>query len=116
MALEKIKKRPQSTQRIFQMLAAFIGDDHSVTCSSPDGMYREWYVEGLSYIELLQLFCNDWLDVGVIHLFAICAFFNPREISGDICTKYPDRTRQHILEVYSFHSARPFFIAPYVAR
>ncbi|KAD4384552.1 hypothetical protein E3N88_24720 [Mikania micrantha] len=47
-ALEKIKKRPQSIQMIFQILAAFIGDDHSVTCSSPDGMHRKRYVEGLS--------------------------------------------------------------------
>ncbi|KAL8206262.1 hypothetical protein R6Q57_009813 [Mikania cordata] len=107
------------------MLASFIGDDHSVTCSSPDGMYRERFVEGLSYVEFLQLFCNDWLDADVIHLFAMyffalmpnskCSFFNQWEISGDICTKYPDCARQHILKVYSFHSERPFFLAPYVA-
>ncbi|KAL8229519.1 hypothetical protein R6Q57_014419 [Mikania cordata] len=107
------------------MLAAFVGFEHAITCSMPDGMYPEEYVEGLSYVELLQLFCNDWLDAGIIHLFAMyffalmpnskCAFFNPREISGEMCAKYAECTKQHILQVYSFHSERPFFLAPYVA-
>ncbi|KAL8260231.1 hypothetical protein R6Q59_028184 [Mikania micrantha] len=87
-------------------------------------MYAETYEEGLSYVELLQLFCNDWLDVTIIHLFAMsffgmtnskCAIFNPHEISGDICVKTPDRVKQQLLDVYSFHSQRTFFLAPYIA-
>ncbi|KAL8229618.1 hypothetical protein R6Q57_014518 [Mikania cordata] len=29
--------------------------------------------------------------------------FNPNEISGDKCVKSPDRVKQHLLDVYSFH-------------
>ncbi|KAD4385871.1 hypothetical protein E3N88_26040 [Mikania micrantha] len=70
-ALEKIKKRPRSIQRISQMLSAYVGDEHAITCSTPNRMYSVKYVKGLSYVELLQLFCNDCLDDGIIHLFAI---------------------------------------------
>ncbi|KAL8210937.1 hypothetical protein R6Q57_005374 [Mikania cordata] len=70
-ALAKIKKRTQAIQSISKMLADYVGDEHAIICNSPDGMYAETYEECLSYVELLQLFCNDWLDVTIIHLFAI---------------------------------------------
>ncbi|KAL8223403.1 hypothetical protein R6Q57_018878 [Mikania cordata] len=70
-ALEKIKKRPQAIQSIYKMLADYVGDEHAIICNSSDGMYAETYEEGLSYVELLQLFCNDWLDVTIIHFFAM---------------------------------------------
>ncbi|KAL8200398.1 hypothetical protein R6Q57_011737 [Mikania cordata] len=101
-ALEKIKKRPQAIQNISKMLADYVG------------------MNMLSY-----LFSNYWLDVTIIHLFAMSFFgmtnsksaiFNPNEISGDKCVKSPDRVKQHLLNVYSFHSERTFFLAPYIAR
>ncbi|KAL8210976.1 hypothetical protein R6Q57_005413 [Mikania cordata] len=70
-ALEKIKKRPKAIQNISKMLADYVRDEHAIICNSPDGMYVETYEEGLSYVELLQLFCNGWLDVTIIHLFAM---------------------------------------------
>ncbi|KAL8210982.1 hypothetical protein R6Q57_005419 [Mikania cordata] len=70
-ALAKIKKRPQAIQSISKMLEDYVGDEHAIICNSPDGMYAETYEEGLSYVELLQLLCNDWLDVTIIHLFAM---------------------------------------------
>ncbi|KAL8225834.1 hypothetical protein R6Q57_018391 [Mikania cordata] len=106
------------------MLADYVGDEHVIICNSPDGMYAETYEEGLSYVELLQLFCNDWLDITIIHLFAMSFFglpnsksaiFNPNEISGDKCVKSPDRVKEHLLDVYSFHSEKTFFLASYIA-
>ncbi|KAL8210983.1 hypothetical protein R6Q57_005420 [Mikania cordata] len=41
--------------------------------------------------------------------------FNPNEISGDKCVKSPDRVKEHLLDVYSFHSEKTFFLAPYIA-
>ncbi|KAL8255411.1 hypothetical protein R6Q59_033632 [Mikania micrantha] len=111
-ALEKIRKRPRSIRCISQMLEDCVGNEHAITCSSPNGMCPVTYEEDFSYVELLRLFCNDWLDATIIHLFAMyfsklpnskCAFFNPQEISGDICIKAPDCTKQHLLELYSLH-------------
>ncbi|KAL8200268.1 hypothetical protein R6Q57_011607 [Mikania cordata] len=123
-ALSKIKKRHQAIQSISKMLTDYVGDEHAIICNSPDVMYAETYEEGLSYVELLQLFCNDWLEVTIIHLFAMSFFgvpnsksaiFNPNEISGDKCVKSPDRVKEHLLDVYSFHSEKTFFLAPYIA-
>ncbi|KAJ0886862.1 hypothetical protein HanRHA438_Chr09g0384221 [Helianthus annuus] len=47
-------------------------------------------------MELLQLFTIDWLDITVIHWFAMyfyelhnspCAFFNLHHIKGESCNK-----------------------------
>ncbi|MFS8017159.1 hypothetical protein Hanom_Chr15g01377071 [Helianthus anomalus] len=34
-------------------------------------MYPEQVVEAIVYSELLQIFLNDWLDVSLLHWFAI---------------------------------------------
>ncbi|KAL8192549.1 hypothetical protein R6Q57_027734 [Mikania cordata] len=71
-ALEKVRKRPRSIQNIVKLLSKHMGDENAIISSSPKGMYRETYVEGLSYMELLQLFSmNVCLDISVIHLFAM---------------------------------------------
>ncbi|KAL8225839.1 hypothetical protein R6Q57_018396 [Mikania cordata] len=102
-----------------------MGDENAIISSSPKVMYRETYVEGLLYLELLQLLSvNVCLDISVIHLFAMyfyelsnsnCAFFNPNDIYGDICIKNRSRTKQHIIDVYTFHCGKNFFLAPYYA-
>ncbi|KAL8248993.1 hypothetical protein R6Q59_005861 [Mikania micrantha] len=123
-SLEKIKKRPLSIRSIVEVLSTYVGDEYAITYSSPNGMYDKTYVQGLSYGELLHLFCNEWLDISVVHLFTMyfyelsnfkCAFFNPHDITGDVCIKNPNHAKDHILEMYSFHSDKTFFVAPYIA-
>ncbi|KAL8214530.1 hypothetical protein R6Q57_003979, partial [Mikania cordata] len=90
-ALAKIKKTPLAIQSISKMLADYVGDEHAIICNSPDGM---------SFFGLPN---------------SKSAIFNPNEISGDKCVKSPDRVKEHLLDVYSFHSEKTFFLAPYIA-
>ncbi|KAL8254249.1 hypothetical protein R6Q59_032470 [Mikania micrantha] len=107
-SLEKIKKRPLSIRSIVEVLSTYVGDEYAITYSSPNGMYDKTYVQGVSYGELLHLFCNEWLDISVVHLFTMyfyelsnskCAFLNPHDIAGDVCIKNPNRAKDHILEI-----------------
>ncbi|KAM0036970.1 hypothetical protein Hdeb2414_s0014g00432641 [Helianthus debilis subsp. tardiflorus] len=124
-ALEKLKKRPKEIQEIVDVLSVQVGTNHSIEISSPDGMYLEKVVESIPYSELLQVFLNDWLDISVLHWFAMyffessnsgCAFFNPHMIKEDACIKNRGGVIEHIQEVFSFHVDKTFYLAPYIAR
>ncbi|KAM0029529.1 putative papain-like cysteine peptidase superfamily [Helianthus debilis subsp. tardiflorus] len=104
-ALEKLKKRPKEIQEIVDVLSVQV-------------------VESIPYSELLQVFLNDWLDISVLHWFAMyffessnsgCAFFNPHMIKEDACIKNRGGIIEHIQEVFSFHVDKTFYLAPYIA-
>ncbi|KAL8249304.1 hypothetical protein R6Q59_006172 [Mikania micrantha] len=123
-SLKKIKKRPILIRSIVEVLSTYVGDEYAITYSSPNGMYDKTYDQGVSYGELLHLFCNEWLDISVVHLFTMyfyelsnskCAFLNPHDIAGDVCIKNPNHAKDHILEMYLFHGDKTFFVAPYIA-
>ncbi|KAL8214410.1 hypothetical protein R6Q57_003859 [Mikania cordata] len=67
-SLEKLKKRPLSIRSIVEVLSTYVGDEYAITYSSPNGMYDKTYVQGVSYGELLHLFCNEWLDIMYTYL------------------------------------------------
>ncbi|XP_076913339.1 uncharacterized protein LOC143571926 isoform X2 [Bidens hawaiensis] len=89
---KKIKMMSLEIQELAETLKTFMGERHYIESSSPAGMYRETIVMAIPYVEILQLFCNDWLDFSIVHWFAMdfyksgmnskCAFFNPEHING----------------------------------
>ncbi|MFS7936085.1 putative papain-like cysteine peptidase superfamily [Helianthus anomalus] len=123
-ALERTKTRPRAIQDMVELLSRCVGDNHSILISSPARMYPQTVQDSIPYVELLQLFSNDWLDISVIHWFAMyfyethnsqCAFFNPHHIKGDSCTKNPEGVQEHIIDMFMFHTDKTFFLAPYLA-
>ncbi|MFS7902633.1 putative Ulp1 protease family catalytic domain, papain-like cysteine peptidase superfamily [Helianthus anomalus] len=70
-SLELKKGRPKPVQDLVDQLTILIGDRYVVRVGSPKEMYPEEVVEAIPYSELLQLFLNDWLDVSLLHWFAI---------------------------------------------
>ncbi|KAI7747188.1 hypothetical protein M8C21_031893, partial [Ambrosia artemisiifolia] len=118
-ALERTKTRPRAIQDV-----GCVGDNHSIELSSPAMMYPYTVRDSIPYVELLQLFSNDWLDITVIHGFAMyfyeshnsrCAFFNPHHIKGDSCTKDSEGVQAYIIDMLTFHTDKTFFVAPYLA-
>ncbi|KAJ0797591.1 putative Ulp1 protease family catalytic domain, papain-like cysteine peptidase superfamily [Helianthus annuus] len=63
--------RPRAIQDMVELLSRCVGDNHSILISSPARMYPQTVQDSIPYVELLQLFSNDWLDISVIHWFAI---------------------------------------------
>ncbi|KAJ0795162.1 putative Ulp1 protease family catalytic domain, papain-like cysteine peptidase superfamily [Helianthus annuus] len=123
-ALERTKTRPRAIQDMVELLSKCIGDNHSIQISSPTRMYPQTVRDSIPYVELLQLFSNDWLDITVIHWFAMyfyethnsrCAFFNPHHIKGDSCMKNSEGVQEHIIDMFTFHIDKTFFVAPYLA-
>ncbi|KAM0007082.1 putative Ulp1 protease family catalytic domain, papain-like cysteine peptidase superfamily [Helianthus debilis subsp. tardiflorus] len=105
-------------------LSRCVGDNHRIDISSPTRMYPHMVRDIIPYVELLQLFTNDWLDMTVIHWFAMyfyeshnsrCAFFNPHHIKGESCTKNSEGVQSHIIDMFTFHTDKTFFVAPYLA-
>jgi hypothetical protein len=70
-ALENIRNRPQPIRELVDRLAAHVGNAYVIRVASPNGMYPEPVDEEIPYSELLQIFLNAWLDVTVIHWFAM---------------------------------------------
>ncbi|KAJ0445245.1 hypothetical protein HanIR_Chr16g0840761 [Helianthus annuus] len=70
-ALERTKTRPRAIQDMVELLSRCVGDNHSIQISSPARMYPQTVQDSIPYVELLQLFSNDWLDITVIHWFAM---------------------------------------------
>ncbi|KAF5821830.1 hypothetical protein HanRHA438_Chr01g0019991 [Helianthus annuus] len=70
-ALERTKTRPRAIQDMVELLSRCVGDNHSILISSPARMYPQTVQDSIPYVELLQLFSNDWLDISVIHWFAM---------------------------------------------
>ncbi|MFS8024539.1 hypothetical protein Hanom_Chr16g01464431 [Helianthus anomalus] len=102
--LERTKTMPRAIQDMVELLSRCAGDNHRIEISSPTRMYPHMVRDIIPYMELLQLFTNDWLDMTVIHWFAMyfyesynsrCAFFNPHHIIGESCTKL------HKLHIFS---------------
>ncbi|KAJ0893811.1 putative Ulp1 protease family catalytic domain, papain-like cysteine peptidase superfamily [Helianthus annuus] len=123
-ALERTKTRPRAIQDMVELLSRCVGDNHSIQISSPARMYPQTVQDSIPYVELLQLFSNDWLDITVIHWFAMyfyeshnsrSAFFNPHHIKGDSCTKNSEGVQEHIIDMFMFHTDKTFFLAPYLA-
>ncbi|XP_076901104.1 uncharacterized protein LOC143555447 [Bidens hawaiensis] len=67
----KIKMMSLEIQELAETLKTFMGERHYIESSSHAGMYRETIVMAIPYVEILQLFCNDWLDFSIVHWFAI---------------------------------------------
>ncbi|MFS7935920.1 putative Ulp1 protease family catalytic domain, papain-like cysteine peptidase superfamily [Helianthus anomalus] len=44
-----------------------------------------------------------------------CAFFNPHHIKGESCTKNSEGVQSHIIDMFTFHVDKTFFVAPYLA-
>lgn len=70
-ALERIKMRPRAIQDMVELLSRSVGDNHGIDISSPANMYPQTVSDSIPYVELLQLFSHDWLDITVIHWFAM---------------------------------------------
>ncbi|KAJ0667921.1 hypothetical protein HanPI659440_Chr17g0683111 [Helianthus annuus] len=70
-ALERTKTRPRAIQYMVELLSRCVGDNHSILVSSPARMYPQTVQDSILYAKLLQLFSNDWLDISVIHWFAM---------------------------------------------
>ncbi|KAJ0802972.1 hypothetical protein HanPI659440_Chr03g0134851 [Helianthus annuus] len=124
-ALERTKTRPRAIRDMVELLSRCVGDNHSIQISSPTRMYPQTVRDSIPYVELLQLFSNDWLDITVIHWFAMyfyethnshCAFFNPHHIKGDSCMKNSEGVQEHIIDMFTFHIDKTFFVAPYLAK
>ncbi|KAJ0463345.1 putative Ulp1 protease family catalytic domain, papain-like cysteine peptidase superfamily [Helianthus annuus] len=122
-ALELIKGRPQPVQDLVDQLTILIGDRYVVRVGSPKEMYPEQVVEAIPYSELLQIFLNGWLDVSLLHWFAMhffekpncqCAFLDPTKINGPKCIKEPKVVENHIKDISWFHSKKNFILAPYL--
>ncbi|KAK9049567.1 hypothetical protein SSX86_031464 [Deinandra increscens subsp. villosa] len=108
---------------IVDRLSAHVGNDYVIEVVSPNGMYPEPVDEDIPYSELLQIFLNAWLDVTVLHWFAMhffessnsrCAFFNPQLINAPLCKRNRAGVGKHIQDIYTLHSEKMFFIAPYL--
>ncbi|KAK9070275.1 hypothetical protein SSX86_010675 [Deinandra increscens subsp. villosa] len=70
-ALDSIRNRPRPVRELVDRLSAHVGNDYVIEVVSPNGMYPEPVDEDIPYSELLQIFLNAWLDVTVLHWFAI---------------------------------------------
>ncbi|KAK9059737.1 hypothetical protein SSX86_020441 [Deinandra increscens subsp. villosa] len=123
-ALDSIRNRPQPVRELVDRLSAHVGNDYVIEVVSPNGMYPEPVDEDIPYSELLQIFLNAWLDVTVLHWFAMhffessnsrCAFFNPQLINAPLCKRNRAGVGKHIQDIYTLHSEKMFFIAPYLA-
>ncbi|KAJ0795491.1 putative papain-like cysteine peptidase superfamily [Helianthus annuus] len=123
-SLERTKARPRAIQDLVELLSRCVGDNHRIEISSPARMYPHVVRDIIPYVELLQLFTKDWLDITVIHWFAMyfyeshnsrCAFFNPHHIKGESCTKNSEGVQSHIIDMFTFHVDKTFLVAPYLA-
>ncbi|MFS8009920.1 hypothetical protein Hanom_Chr14g01290971 [Helianthus anomalus] len=47
---------------------------------------------------------------------SLCAFFNPHHIKGESCTKNSEGVQSHIIDMFTFHTDKTFFVAPYLAK
>ncbi|KAI3693607.1 hypothetical protein L1987_76554 [Smallanthus sonchifolius] len=56
---------------MLDQLHRVVGTRHYICTSSPQGMYPKPVANPIPYSELLRLFSRDWLDVSVMHSFAI---------------------------------------------
>ncbi|KAJ0741477.1 hypothetical protein HanOQP8_Chr06g0228521 [Helianthus annuus] len=124
-SLERTKTRPRAIQDLVELLSRCVWDNHRIEISSPTMMYPHMVRDIIPYVELLQLFTNDWLDITVIHWFAmyfyeshnsLCAFFNLHQIKGESCTKNSEGVQSHIIDMFTFHTDKRFFVAPYLAK
>ncbi|CAH1412058.1 unnamed protein product [Lactuca virosa] len=123
LAMTKIEKKSFKIQPyVFRILELF-GDRHGIDIFSPQGMYPGIVKLGIPLTEVLQLFLRGWLDVSILHWFAIhffrspnskCAFFDPDCIKELDCRLKETAVIEHIKEICSFHVNKTYFLAPYL--
>ncbi|KAM0069770.1 putative papain-like cysteine peptidase superfamily [Helianthus debilis subsp. tardiflorus] len=125
LALERIKLKPPRIQELADQLQIGIGKNHYIRVDSPDGMYPQPIYENILYSDLLNMLLEGWLDVTILHWFAMhffespnsrCAFFNPNKVTGSRCRTLFEDVKKHVKEIRELHSKKVFYLAPYLAR
>ncbi|KAI7728394.1 hypothetical protein M8C21_026810 [Ambrosia artemisiifolia] len=71
LALEKVRKKTGLIRVMFDQLHEVVGTRRQICTSSPQGMYPKSVTNLIAYSELLRLFSRDWLDISVLHTFAM---------------------------------------------
>ncbi|KAL8265011.1 hypothetical protein R6Q59_023141 [Mikania micrantha] len=105
-ALKKIKKRPEWYQKMVSRLQNHIGNDWATQLhhSTTFGMFPTEHSSVLEPEALLQLFVNEWVDL------TLCSFLH-----RDWLKSHRAEAEEHISSLYSYHSDKEYFLAPYLA-
>ncbi|KAL8206337.1 hypothetical protein R6Q57_009888 [Mikania cordata] len=107
-----------------------IGNDWATQLhhSTTFGMFPTEHSSILEPEALLQLFVNEWVDLTIVFFFTsyfyeassekpnIRAFLNTNTIACDWLKSHHAKAEEHISSLYSYHSDKEYFFAPYLAK
>ncbi|MFS7975355.1 hypothetical protein Hanom_Chr10g00879591 [Helianthus anomalus] len=74
LALERIKLKPPRIRESVDQLVIGIGKNHYIRVNSLDGIYPRPIYENILYSDLLNMLLEGWLDVTILHWFAMHFF------------------------------------------